>query len=78
EPITKQLSAEEATEIAKKFARADILQKAGKDAFIQDEKVLHVTAENGKVYVSIHFSVIEEIAVEQPIIPQAPVNNGNP
>ncbi|MGZ0052887.1 sporulation protein YqfD [Brevibacillus gelatini] len=78
EPMTKQLSKEEATEIAKKFARADILQKAGKDAFIQDEKVLHVTAENGKVYVSIHFSVIEEIAVEQPIIPPAPVNNGNP
>ncbi len=78
ELITKQLSTEEATEVAKKFARADILQKAGKDAFIQDEKVLHVTAENGKVYVSIHFSVIEEIAVEQPIVPQSPVNNGNP
>lgn len=80
EPISKQMTVEEATELAKKFAREDILQKAGADAFIQDEKVLHVTSENGKVYVSIHFSVIEDIAVEQPLVglPQAPANNGNP
>ncbi|MGG4497423.1 sporulation protein YqfD [Brevibacillus reuszeri] len=80
EPITKQMSVEEATALAKKFAREDVLKKAGTDAFIQDEKVLHVTSENGKVYVSIHFSVIEDIAVEQPLVglPQTPANNGNP
>lgn len=78
--VKEQMSAEEATELAKRFAREDILQKAGKDAFIQDEKVLHVTSENGKVYVSIHFSVIEDIAVEQPLVglPQTPANNGKP
>lgn len=70
EPVQTEMSVAEATELAKKFAREDILQKAGKDAFIQDEKVLHVTTENGKVYVSIHFSVIEDIAIEQPLVGQ--------
>lgn len=70
EPVQTEMSVEEATELAKKFAREDILKKAGKDAFIQDEKVLHVTTENGKVYVSIHFSVIEDIAIEQPLVGQ--------
>lgn len=70
ETVQSELSVEEATELAKKFAREDVLQKAGKDAFIQDEKVLHVTSENGKVYVSIHFSVIEDIAIEQPLVGQ--------
>jgi similar to stage IV sporulation protein len=80
EPIEQKRSVEEATEIAKRFAREDILRKAGKDAFIQDEKVLHVTSENGKVYLSIHFSVIENIAVEQPIVgvPQPSGGGGNP
>jgi similar to stage IV sporulation protein len=79
EPITRQLTAEEAVEVGKDLARQDVLKKAGKNAFIKDEKVLHVKAENGKVYVSIHFSVIEEIAVEQPIVtaPPVPVPNGN-
>ncbi|TKI56215.1 sporulation protein YqfD [Brevibacillus antibioticus] len=70
EPVQTEMSVEEATELAEKFAREDILKKAGKDAFIQDEKVLHVTTENGKVYVSIHFSVIEDIAIEQPFVGQ--------
>ncbi|GED31367.1 sporulation protein YqfD [Brevibacillus centrosporus] len=80
EPIQRKLSVEEATEIAKRFAREDILRKAGKDAEISDEKVLHVTTENGKVYLSIHFSVIEDIAVEQPIVgaPQPPADAGKP
>lgn len=80
EPIEQKLSVEQATELAKRFAREDVLRKAGKDAFIQDEKVLHVTSENGKVYLSIHFSVIEDIAVEQPItfVPKAPAAGGNP
>ncbi|QRG69571.1 sporulation protein YqfD [Brevibacillus choshinensis] len=80
EPVTHQMSVEEATEIAKRFAREDILRKAGKDAEIKDEKVLHVSTENGKVYLSIHFSVIEDIAVEQPIVgvPQPPAETGKP
>ena len=70
---------EEALQAAKQAAREDVLRQAGKDAVIQDEKVLHVKRENGKVYLSIHFSVIEDIAVEQPILglPPAPQANGN-
>lgn len=80
EPVEQNLSVEEATNLAKKFAREDVLRKAGKDAFIQDEKVLHLTSENGKVYVSIHFSVIEDIAVEQPFTGyvQPPAAGGKP
>jgi similar to stage IV sporulation protein len=75
-PTKRELTVEEATEQAKRFAREDILRIAGEDAVIREEKVLHTTSENGKVYVSIHFSVIEEIAVEQPIlgVPQPPAN----
>jgi similar to stage IV sporulation protein len=55
-------------------ARADVLKKAGEDARIKDEKVLHVKEESGKVYLSLHYAVIEEITAEQPIVPlpQAP------
>lgn len=75
-----ELSTEEAIAYAKRFAREDILRKAGKDAVIREEKVLHATTENGKVYVSIHFSVIEDIAVEQPIVgvPQSPEPDSTP
>ena len=77
-PTKRELTVEEATEQAKRFARADVLRMAGKEAVIREEKVLHATSENGKVYVSIHFSVIEEIAVEQPIVsvPQPPADGG--
>lgn len=77
-PTKRELTVEEAIEQAKRFARADVLRLAGKDAVIQEEKVLHATSENGKVYVSIHFSVIEEIAVEQPIlgVPQSSASGG--
>lgn len=80
EPVQKKITVQEATETAKRFAREDILRKAGKDAVIADEKVLHVTSENGKVYLSIHFSVIEDIAVEQPLtwVPQTPAETGKP
>jgi len=75
-----ELSVEDAIAYAKRFTREDILRKAGKDAVIQEEKVLHARTENGKVYVSIHFSVIEDIAVEQPIagFPQSPALDSNP
>jgi similar to stage IV sporulation protein len=74
----KELSMEEAVAIGKQFARQDVLSRAGKEAIIKDEKVLHVKAENGKVYLSIHYSVLEDITVEQPIVavPPAPQANG--
>lgn len=68
------IDTEAAIEKAKQFARKDVLSRAGKDAVIKDEKVLHVKTENGKVYLSIHYAVIENIASEQPIVamPQQP------
>ncbi|USG63861.1 sporulation protein YqfD [Brevibacillus ruminantium] len=74
ELITRQLNEEEAVALAKQAAREDILRKAGPDTVIRDEKVLHRKTENGKVYLSIHFSVIEDITEEQPIValPQPP------
>jgi similar to stage IV sporulation protein len=79
QPVERKLSMDEAVEAGKKVAREDVLARAGEDAVIKDEKVLHVKAENGKVYVSMHFSIIENIAVEQPIVvsPPAPAPNGN-
>ncbi|WP_019119931.1 sporulation protein YqfD [Brevibacillus massiliensis] len=74
--ITRTLSEAEAIEAAKRFARNDVLKRAGADATIKDEKVLHVKRENGKVYLSIHYSVIEDITAEQPLValPPAPLN----
>ncbi|WP_232695363.1 sporulation protein YqfD [Brevibacillus daliensis] len=72
EPQIVRMTEQEAIEVAKRFARKDILKQAGEDAKIKEEKVLHVKQENGKVYISIYYSVIENIAMDQPIIPQVP------
>ncbi|UFJ43151.1 sporulation protein YqfD [Brevibacillus humidisoli] len=68
----QKLSREEAISLAKRFARMDVLKKAGEDARIKGEKVLHVKEENGKVYLSVHYSVIEDITEEQPIVSLPP------
>jgi len=70
----QQLTMQQAIEQGKLFARQDVLKQAGEEAEIKDEKVLHAKAENGKVYLSIHYAVIEDIAAEQPIValPPAP------
>ncbi|WP_139490478.1 sporulation protein YqfD [Brevibacillus dissolubilis] len=67
-PQVKSVTRDEATDTARKFAQQDILKRAGKDATIKEEKVLHVKEENGKVTLSIHYAVIEDIAMEQPIV----------
>ncbi|MGC5328549.1 sporulation protein YqfD [Brevibacillus sp. SYSU BS000544] len=74
-----QISSEQAIETGKSFARQDVLKRAGNDAVIKQEKVLHVKEENGKVYLSIHYSVIEDITEEQPIthLPPAPDQGAN-
>ncbi|WLR49887.1 sporulation protein YqfD [Bacillus tianshenii] len=52
----------------KKMAKKELISRIGKDAVIKGEKVLHQAIENGKVKLTIHYQVIEDIAVEQPII----------
>ncbi|RNB82285.1 sporulation protein YqfD [Brevibacillus fluminis] len=66
EPQIRMLSKEQAIELAKQVARQDVLRQAEKDAKIADEKVLQIKEENGKVYLSMHYTVIEDITAEQP------------
>ncbi|NMD70660.1 sporulation protein YqfD [Bacillus sp. DNRA2] len=68
EEVTRIYSEEEATEVAMEIARKDIKSKLSEDAIIKGENVLHQAIENGKVTLSIHFQIIEDIAEEQPII----------
>ncbi len=62
------LSVEEAKQIALQQARADLLLKAGENADIQEQNVLHERTENGKVYMKAHFEVNQTISGEQVIV----------
>ncbi|WNS74342.1 sporulation protein YqfD [Bacillus sp. DTU_2020_1000418_1_SI_GHA_SEK_038] len=68
EQVTQIFSNEEAFEVAKIQARNDIKNHLSDNAKIKGEKVLHKSVENGKVTISIHFQIIENIAEAQPII----------
>ncbi|MBY0122333.1 sporulation protein YqfD [Bacillus sp. S/N-304-OC-R1] len=68
EQVTRIYSNEEAFEAAKIMARNDIKNRLSENAKIKGEKVLHKSVENGKVTISIHFQIIENIAEAQPII----------
>jgi similar to stage IV sporulation protein len=65
-PITQ----EEARTQGLAKARSELLQAAGKDSRIVNEKLLHEKTENGKVYIEVHFEVEESILQEQPIVTQ--------
>lgn len=68
ETIIREYSEEEAKNVAISMAREELLKKLEDDAVIKGEKVLHETFENGKVILMIHYQVIEDIALSQPII----------
>jgi similar to stage IV sporulation protein len=68
ETVTREYSKEEALQNAKNLAREDIKSLLSEDAIINSEKVLHQSFQNGKVKLSIHFQVIEDIVKAQPII----------
>lgn len=68
EEMTQVYTEKEAIVEAKKLARSKIKKQLDEDATIKGENVLHQTIENGKVKLSIHFQIIENIAEEQPII----------
>ncbi|MBB6445984.1 sporulation protein YqfD [Bacillus benzoevorans] len=65
---TRIYSKDEAIETALEMARADIKDKLDEDASIKGENVLHQSIDNGKVKISVHFQIIENIAEGQPII----------
>lgn len=68
EKVTRIYTEKEAIEVAKEMARRDIKNGLPEDATIKGEKVLRQTTQNGKVYLSMHFQVIENIAKSYPII----------
>ena len=65
--IGKKLTSAEAKEVGLAQARAELLAKAGKDATIKAENILHEHTENGKVMLTVLFEVEQSIEVERPI-----------
>lgn len=68
EIMNRNFSKQEAIEAAKLLAKRDLEMKIPSDARLDKEIILQEAIENGKVKLSINFQVIENIAVEKPII----------
>ncbi|WP_419881430.1 sporulation protein YqfD [Peribacillus sp. B-H-3] len=68
EEITRIYTEKEAVAKAMADAKKHLEKKLPDDARITGEKILHESIENGKVKLSIHYQVIENIAAGQPII----------
>lgn len=62
------LTREEAMTNGLERTKEEILQRAGVDAQIITQKILHESADSGKVYVDAYFEVEQSIAQEQPIV----------
>ncbi len=65
---TKTYTEEEGVAAAIEKGRAEILERFSNKAEIIGEKVLHQQVQNGKVNVSIHYRIIDDISRKQPII----------
>ncbi|ETI66999.1 sporulation protein YqfD [Neobacillus vireti] len=72
EEFTREYTNEEAEKEALNLARKQIKSELDEDAIIKDEKILHKSTKNGKVILDIHFKIIENIAVGQPIFKETP------
>jgi len=68
EQVARNYTLGEAIGKAKEAARKELLEKLGEEASIKGEKILHQSKENGKVRLDIHYQVIENIGIRQPII----------
>lgn len=68
EEVSRTYTKERAVKSAKELARKDIKNRIPEDAMIKGEEILHQSIKNGKVRLSIHFQIIEDIAKAQPII----------
>ncbi|WP_100331608.1 sporulation protein YqfD [Bacillus xiapuensis] len=66
--VKRIYSEEEAERQALKAAEKDLLIKLPEKSKIIGKKILHKQLKNGKVSLSIHFQVLEDIAIEQRII----------
>lgn len=65
EEIKTSLTEQEAAELALEMSRKALLRNLEPDAEIKEENVLRKRVEHGKVYMKIHYTVIEDIAKEQ-------------
>ncbi|MED3910279.1 sporulation protein YqfD [Peribacillus simplex] len=68
EDIVRSYTEEEAVKEGRKMAKAELKKHLDEEDEIVEEKILHESMENGKVKLSIHYQVIEDIAIGQPII----------
>ena len=66
--MKERLTVDQAVQEGLVHAKEDLLQKIGSDGRILGQKVLQKRQENGKVYLKVHFDVIENIAKIQPIL----------
>lgn len=64
----RKLTLEEARAAGLLQARAELLGKAGADAVVRDEIVLHEKTDNGKVYMKVLFEVEQSITKEMPLV----------
>ncbi|NWQ40071.1 sporulation protein YqfD [Bacillus sp. EB106-08-02-XG196] len=72
EQMTRTYNKEEAENIAIELAKNKIKSGLDEEAIIKDEKILQKELKNGKVILDIHFKIIENIAVGQPIPKETP------
>jgi similar to stage IV sporulation protein len=63
------INAGEAKAVGLELAKADIIQKYGREIEIKEENILHEKAEGGKVYITVLYEVEQEITQERIIVP---------
>lgn len=66
--MINKLSIEEAVELGSILSRRSLSGSLSSEGTIQTEKILQRTVKRDKVYLKVHFDVIEDIAVPQPIL----------
>jgi similar to stage IV sporulation protein len=72
EETNRTYTEKEAEKNAIDLAKNKIKSGLDEEAIIKDEKILHKEFKNGKVILDIHFKIIENIAVGQPIPKETP------
>ncbi len=68
EKVTRVYTKSEAEKQALKMGKKDVLKIAPDEATIMNEKILKNQLGNGKVKMTIHYQVLENIAIGQPMI----------
>ncbi|KEO83806.1 sporulation protein YqfD [Tumebacillus flagellatus] len=69
-----ELTEAEALDLAKEFAKSDVLTKVGKNGIVESQNVLRKELKDGKLEISILNKAIEEIGQPQEFSPQPPAD----